>query len=126
MSEAVSFPSTFFSVARDGDRHLVTVERDQLTDEDNLEQFGQDFNLLIEKHEVMKFALLLSRVKYMTSSAIGKLITLHRKVNRLGGTLVLCELNPDVSETLGTAQLLTYFNVSLDLATALQALTPES
>ena len=125
MTDAVPFQSTFFSVVRESDLYRVTIERDQLTDDDNLEQFGQDFHLLIEKHEVMKFALLMSRVQYMTSSAIGKLITFHRKINRLGGTLVLCELSPEVSGTLGTAQLLTYFNICSDFAGALLTLSPE-
>ena len=119
MTEPVPFQSSFFSVTREGDVHFVTINRDQLTDEDNLEQLGQDFNLLIEKHEITKFILLLSRVRYMTSSAIGKLITLHRKINRSNGTLILCELTPDVAATLDTAKLLTYFTNCSDRAAAM-------
>ena len=98
------------------------MTRDQLTDDDNMEQFGQDFHLLIEKYEITRFVLVLSRVRYMTSSAIGKLITLHRKLNRSGGTLILCELTPDVASTLDTARLLTYFTACPDQATAIAKL----
>ena len=119
MTEPVQFQSSFFSVVQEDDLCLVTMNRDQLTDDDNLELFGQDFTLLIEKHEICKFVLRLSRVRYMTSSAIGKLITLHRKVNRIGGSLVLCELTPDVSATLDAARLLTYFTYRPDLAGAM-------
>ena len=122
MPEPVQFPSSFLSVAHTDGIYLVTVNRDQLTDDDNLEQFGQDCNLLIEKYEVTKVVLLLTRVQYMTSSAIGKLITLHRKINRSGGTLVLCELTPDVASTLETARLLTYLTSSPDQASALAML----
>ncbi len=124
MSEAVPFSSSFFSVVRMGDIYLVTVNRDQLTDEDNLDQFSQDYQLLIEKHEVSKIVLLLTRVRYMTSSAVGKLITLHRKLNRSGGTLVLCELTPDVAAIFDTSRLLTYFTASPDLAAAMAMLQP--
>ena len=95
---------------------------DLVTDVDNLEQFGQDFNLLIEKHEMTKIVVRLTRVKYMTSMAIGKLITLHRKLQRMKGKLVLCELMPDVAATLEAAKLLTYFTTTPDLALALAAI----
>lgn len=119
MSDLAPFQSTFFSVVQTDDIYTVTVTRDQLTDDDNMEQFGQDFNLLIEKYEISRFVLVLNRVRYMTSSAIGKLITLHRKLNRSGGSLILCELTPDVASTLDTARLLTYFTTCPDQAAAI-------
>jgi len=122
MSDSIPFQSSFFSAVQAGEIHIVTVNRDQLTDEDNMEQFGQDFNLLIEKHEITKMILGLNRVRYMTSSAIGKLIGFHRKLNRSGGTLILCELTSEVSSTLETSRLLTYFNSCPDLAKAIATL----
>ena len=119
MSEPVPFQSSFFTVVQEGDVYVVSIIKDQLTDVDNLEQFGQDFNLLIEKHEMTKIVVRLTRVKYMTSMAIGKLITLHRKLQRMKGKLVLCELMPDVAATLEAAKLLTYFTTTPDLASAL-------
>ncbi len=119
MSEPVPFQSSFFTVVQQGDAYVVSIIKNQLTDVDNLEQFGQDFNLLIEKHEMTKIVVRLTRVKYMTSMAIGKLITLHRKLQRMKGKLVLCELMPDVIATMEAAKLLTYFTTTPDLASAL-------
>ena len=119
MPEPVPFQSSFFTVVQEGDVYVVSIIKDQLTDVDNLEQFGQDFNLLIEMHEMTKIVVRLTRVKYMTSMAIGKLITLHRKLQRMKGKLVLCELMPDVAATLEAAKLLTYFTTTPDLASAL-------
>ena len=119
MPQSIPFKSSFFTVAQKGDVYVVSVDRDQLKDDDNLEQFSQDFNLLIEKHEITKIVLRLSRVRYMTSMAIGKIISLHRKLQRTDGTLVLCELAPDVASTLEAAKLLTYFTTSSDLTAAL-------
>ena len=120
MPEPVSFPSSFFTVFQEGDVYVIAIEKEQLKDDDNLEQFSQDLNLLIEKYEITKFVVRLTRVRYMTSMAIGKLITLHRKLNRLKGTLVLSELLPDVEATMDAAKLLTYFTTCPDLATALK------
>ena len=122
MSEPVPFQSSFFTVLQEGDVYVVSIIKDQLIDVDNLEQFSQDFNLLIEKHEMTKLVVRLTRVKYMTSMAIGKLITLHRKLQRMKGKLVLCELMPDVAATLEAAKLLTYFTTTPDLASALAAI----
>ena len=119
MPQPIPFKSSFFTVSQKDDVYVVTVDRDQLKDDDNLEQFSQDFNLLIEKYEITKIVLRLSRVRYMTSMAIGKIISLHRKLQRTQGTLVLCELAPDVSSTLEAAKLLTYFTTSSDLTAAL-------
>ena len=119
MPEPVPFQSSFFTVLQEGDVYVVSIIKDQLIDVDNLEQFSQDFNLLIEKHEMTKLVVRLTRVKYMTSMAIGKLITLHRKLQRMKGKLVLCELMPDVAATLEAAKLLTYFTTTPDLASAL-------
>ena len=122
MPEPVPFPSSFFSVSCEGNIYIVQIDRDRLTDEDNLEQFVQDLNLLVEKHEIMAMVLRLTTVRYMTSSAIGKLISLHRKINRCQGKLVLCELMPEVADTLEASRLLGYFAVENDLAAAIYAL----
>lgn len=119
MSEPVPFQSSFFTIVQQGDVYVVSIIKNQLIDVDNLEQFNQDFNLVIEKHEITKIVVCLTRVKYMTSMAIGKLITLHRKLQRMKGKLVLCELMPDVAATLEAAKLLTYFTTTPDLASAL-------
>jgi anti-sigma B factor antagonist len=119
MSEPVPFQSSFFTVDREGDVYVLSIIKEQLVDVDNLEQLSQDFNLLIEKHEITKIILRLTGVRYMTSMAIGKLITLHRKLNRIKGALVLCELMPDVSATMDAAKLLTYFTTCPDLTSAM-------
>jgi anti-sigma B factor antagonist len=119
MPDPVPSPSSFFNLSREGDIYIIAVDRDRLTDEDNLEQFSQDINQLIEKHEIRSLILQLTNVRYMTSSAIGKLIGLHRKINRADGRMVLCELTPDVSATLETSRLLGYFAVEPDLAAAI-------
>lgn len=111
MFEPVAFLSTFFSVEQASGIYVVVLNREQLTDDDNLEQFAQDFQLLIEKHEIKRLVIRLNQVRYMTSSAIGRLITLHRKLIRSESLLVLSEPTKDVQTILDTARLLTYFKV---------------
>ena len=54
----------------------------------------------------------MTNVEYVTSSVLGKLITLHRKLHRNKGKLVLFGLSPGVDSILRTSKLLTYFSVA--------------
>lgn len=106
--------SSFFDVRpldTDGGAVLV-VSRPRLTEEENLEQLDRDFGILLDTFGLRKIVLDLQCVTYMTSAAIGKLISLHRQLARTGGKLVLCRLQPAVRETLTTTHLLTYFHVA--------------
>ena len=91
---------------------MVTYHRPQLTDEDNVEQMGQALFNLVEKDQHRRVLLNLAMVRYVTSSVLGKWITLNRKIVRNGGVLVLCELQPELREILDTCRLLTYFQTA--------------
>ena len=108
--------SRFFRVDVDADVATVDMLRDRLTEEDNIEEFGQELTSLVEKQKVAKIILNMEQVKYFTSSVIGKLIMLHRKMGRSDGEMVLAKLSPEVQEILETSQLLNYFNRSDDQA----------
>ncbi len=102
--------SRFFKIDLEGDVANVNVLRDRLTEEDNIEEFGQELISLVEKQKVGRVVLGMQDVKYLTSSVIGKLIMLHRRMSRSDGELVLSHLSPEVEDILSTSQLLTYFN----------------
>ena len=104
-----SFESQFFSFELQEDTIVLKLLRTKLSEEDNLEQFGQQLTTVIDKLGAKKVRLSLGPLTYLTSAAIGKLIGLHRRMQRVGGTLVLADLTPEVREILDTSKLLTYF-----------------
>ena len=104
-----SFESRFFTYELQDDTILLKMLRTKLSEDDNLEQFGQQLNTVIDKLGAKKIRLSLEPLTYLTSAAIGKLISLHRRMQREGGTLVMTDLSPDVREILDTSKLLTYF-----------------
>ena len=69
------------------------------------------------------FRLDLSQLDYITSSVLGKFITLHRRLHRQGGTLVLCGIQSNVRESLRASRLLDYFQTAdtIDAAHAVLA-----
>ena len=83
-----------------------------LNDEENIEQLGQELFALVEQSNWLKLVLDLAKVDYLTSSVLGKLITLHRKLHRSQGKMVLIGLTEGVDSILRTSKLLTYFAIA--------------
>jgi anti-sigma B factor antagonist len=110
MNAAAPGPPNCFTCMQDGEALIVTFHRPQLTDEDNLEQMGEELFRLVEKDQQRRIVLNLCMVEFVTSSVLGKWITLHRKLARQSGSMVLCSLQPNVREILEASRLLTYFN----------------
>ncbi|WP_175517017.1 STAS domain-containing protein [Planctomicrobium piriforme] len=111
--------SSFFEVQQHGDVALLVLTPDRMTEEENLEQLDRDWVALTDTYQIRHIVLDLSAVQYMTSAAIAKLIALHRRLVRNEGQLVLCSLQPEVTGTLATSHLLSYFKVAGTPAEAL-------
>ena len=122
MTDANRFQSSFFTVEGREAAAVLTVCCDQLTEEENLEQFDQDFSAVVERFATRKIVLDLHTVTYITSAAIGKLITFHRRLGRYDGSLVLCGLRDEVRDILETSHLLNYFRTASDVPAALTLL----
>jgi anti-sigma B factor antagonist len=103
-----------------GDVLIVRFRSRLLNDEENIEQLGQELFSLVEQFHWLKVVLDMSNVDYLTSSVIGKLITLHRKLHRCRGRLVLFGLSEGVDAILSTSRLLSYFTVADNQQTAME------
>ncbi len=115
------FEPTYFQLHSDGELAVATFAVPRLTDEDNVEQLGHELNAIVDKLQCRRVILDLKSVEYATSSVIGKWIMLHRKLDREGGKMVLCGINPTLADILGTAKLLNYFTVTEDAESARSA-----
>ena len=102
----------YLKLEEHGDVLVVAFTMRMLNDEENIEQLGQELFSLVEQSNWLKLVLDLSNVDYLTSSVIGKLITLHRKLHRCQGKMVLIGLTEGVDAILRTSKLLTYFAVA--------------
>jgi len=124
LSDSALFDSVYFTTQEEGDVAVCTFLATRLTDEDNIEQLGHQLNAIVEKLGKKRVVLDVSSVAYITSSVIGKWISLHRKLDREGGKLALCGITEGLEDILGTARLLTYFNVGEDVAAARELIEP--
>ena len=121
MTDITEFDPSYFDLEIDNGIVVVKFQKEQFTEEDNLEQFGIELYWLVDQYQFRKVVLSLAPVQYVTSSVLGKLITLHRKLGRNEGQLVLCDIHKNLENVLTTSKLMTYFTTAKDMSAAKSA-----
>jgi|TARA_B100000809_G_scaffold39949_1_gene34932 anti-anti-sigma factor len=106
------FDSRFFHAEALDDCVVARFHEGPLNEELNIEELGRSLYQLIDLHGFRRVAVDLSETPYVTSSVLGKLITLHRRLHRVDGRLVLCGLQESVEEVMRRSNLLEYFQVT--------------
>src|SRR5207302_377065 len=106
----------------DYDRDITVVNfiDRKILDEQNIQKIGEDLFSLVEELGRKKILLNFSNVEYLSSAALGKLITLNKKVKAAQGKLVMCNINEDIFEVFKITNLDKMFSIQKDEQTALQ------
>ncbi len=79
----------------------VTVARfldRKILDEPSIELVGHELSALVDSDARTKIILDFDLVEYLSSAALGKLITINKKVSAAGGKLLLCNIQKDLLE----------------------------
>ncbi len=96
--------------------------RDQKIIEDlGIQEMGQELFQLVEGENRKKLVLNFSSVDFLSSAALGKLITLDKKTRARGGSLKLCNIRPEIYEVFAITRLNRLFDICDDEADALAA-----
>jgi anti-sigma B factor antagonist len=104
-----------------GDVTVVNFTDKRILDEQNIQAIGEQLFGLVDTQGHKKLLLNFSNVEYLSSAALGKFITLNKKVGTAGGKLVLCAIDPTIYEVFEITRLNKLFNIQKDEQTALQA-----
>ena len=104
-----------------GDITVVNFVDKKILDEQNIQVIGEQLFSLVDELGRRKILLNFKNVEFLSSAALGKLITLNRKLQSSGGKLVLCEIIPQIYEVFEITKLNKLFNIQKDEQTALQA-----
>ena len=91
---------------------VAIMVRSSLSEEDTIEEFGSELNQLVDNYGCRWLVLDLGQVSLLTSSAVGKLIVLHRCLHRRNGRLVICGINSVITDVFQTAKLNDYFHLT--------------
>src|SRR6266481_1180165 len=93
-----------------GDVTVVNFIDRKILDEQNIQIIGEQLFSLVDTEHVKKMLLNFCNVEYLSSAALGKLITLNKKVNAAGGKLVLCNIDPQIYEVFEITKLNKLYN----------------
>ena len=84
--------------AQIGDVAVVNFLTSQVLDELNVQQLGQELNDLVDKEGKTKLVINFSKIKFLSSAVLGKLISLNKKLSAQKGRLAFCHINSDVMQ----------------------------
>ena len=93
----------------------------KILDEANIQERGQEMFELVEEHGKKKLLLNFATVEFLSSAALGKLITLDKKVKAHAGKLKLSNIRPEIYEVFKITKLNKLFDIKEDEAEALAA-----
>jgi anti-sigma B factor antagonist len=94
-----------------GDMTLVHFNDKKILDKPNIQEIGEQLFRLVENLERKKLVLDFGKVEYLSSAALGKLITLQKKLKTVGGWLVLCNIEAKIHEVFKVSKLDKVFEI---------------
>ncbi|MER3416002.1 MAG: anti-sigma factor antagonist [Gemmataceae bacterium] len=104
-----------------GDVTVVKFTDRKILDEQNIQAIGEQLFSLVDDQGKKRLLLDFGNVEYLSSAALGKLITLHKKIQQAQGRLALCCIDPQIYEVFKITKLNQIFNIYEDEQEALQS-----
>ena len=104
-----------------GDVTVIRFRSRRIVDDVDIQELGSELFSLVETDKRDKLLLNFSTVDFLGSAALGKLITLDKKMKARGGVLKLSNIKPEIYEVFAITQLNRLFDIKEDEADALAA-----
>lgn len=104
-----------------GEVTVVRFRDRKIVEDINIQELGTEMFKLIEAEHRNKLVLNFSTVDFLSSAALGKLITLDKKMKAHGGVLKLSNIRPEIYEVFAITKLNRLFDIKDDEADALAA-----
>ena len=102
---------------------VVSFVESKIVTEENIQEVGDQLYSLVEDQGLKQLLLNFGNVQYLSSAALGKLITLNKKVQQAGGKLAMCKIAKEILEVFEITKLDKLFKIFKDEQTALQWFT---
>ena len=107
------------TVEEKGDYTIIKFRDADILDQVNIHEMGNEMYAVVEGSPGINVIVDFEGVEYLSSSALGKLITLKRKSKETSGTLKMCRIKPEIMEVFRITKLDTIFDIYPDLDAAL-------
>ena len=109
------------NVAKIGDVTVVKFLDKKILDEANIQELGLELFSLIEHDNRKSILLNFTDVEFLSSAALGKLISLDRKVKANKGRLKMSNIRPEIFEVFQITKLNKVFDIRTDESEAVAA-----
>ncbi len=94
-----------------GDVTLVTFTTNKILDDQIIQAVGEQLFSLVDTMGKRNILVNFTKVEYLSSAALGKLISLHKRVLSAKGKLALCCIAPSIFEVFEITGLKKVFKV---------------
>ena len=108
-------------VSKVGDVTVVNFTDRKILDEAGIQELGAELFSLVEHDNRRAILLNFANVDFLSSAALGKLITLDRKVKTAKGRLKMCRIKPEILEVFQVTKLNKVFDIRGEEAEAISA-----
>jgi anti-sigma B factor antagonist len=105
-----------------GDVTVAKFIDKKILDETNIQIIGNQLFGLVDEDGRRKIVLDFTNVEYLSSAALGKLITMDKKVKSVKGKLRLCAIRPEIYEVFEITRLNKVFDIKSTQDQALEGL----
>lgn len=109
-------------VITSGKTMIVQITDHKILDEVSISQLGEQLNALVKQAEIPSVVIDFTNVAHMSSSALGMLITLHKRICEKKGQLRLCNIQPSIYEVFVITRLNEIFQICQSRAEALASM----
>ena len=101
---------------------VVRFKDQKIIDPEAIQELGQELFDLVEKEDRKKLVLNFAAVEFLSSAALGKLITFEKKAKRADAELILSNISPEIFQVFAITNLDKLFNIKDSEADALAVL----
>ncbi|MCH2115338.1 MAG: STAS domain-containing protein [Pirellulales bacterium] len=101
---------------------VVRFKDQKIIDPQAIQEMGQELFDLIENDDRKKLVLNFSNVEFLSSAALGKLITFEKKAKIQGAELILTNISPEIFQVFSITNLDKLFQIKDSEADALAVL----
>ena len=108
-------------MTKTGDVSVVKFRDRKILDEAAIQELGSELFALVEIDNRKTILLDFDGVEFLSSAALGKLITFDRKVKTSKGRLKMCGIAPGILEVFQVTKLNKVFDIRPDAGEALAA-----
>lgn len=101
---------------------VVRFQDQKIIDPEAIQELGQELFDLVERDDRKKLVLNFENVEFLSSAALGKLITFEKKAKRNDSELILTNISPEIFQVFAITNLDKLFQIKDTEADALAVL----